>query len=250
MNFSDRLFSNKKVLDIVSKLNPIDIVTVLVRDASLTPRDASKVALSLIKKTEGMSSPGIETNKEFPVPASSKRGTPRFFNPEDITPIDDIDEADTFQRHQFPPDPRPEAGDWPYDDHTVQGLKPKNRSRLKSLTAGKNNVSYVFKKTPKSPPATVGMGIHAKSAPHAAGNSTPSGGSSYTRQGTPGWSSSPTGAEFDLPNEKEEDSQEEEVENELPGNEVEFLKNPNTGAGIPQFFGGRNPGRRMGFRKR
>jgi len=271
----DKLISTKKVLDIVKLMQPLDIASVVAVELDLHPLDAARAAVGLIKHNhdvhyEGLAGGSIETNKEFPVPPDRRRKN--HVDPEvgieagyhkdegmmakpqgkiDVTP------RHVIPRHHFPPDPRDRPEGWPYDDATVAGMEPRGRGHLRGLTTGPP-VRYVFKQAhpfrtdlrlnQPGGDASAG-GIYQKSR-HSRDNSTPSGGKTWSKQGSPGWSSSPPGKEFDMPDDLRVDEVEDEEE------ELNMEKNPPVGASRPMLgYGGRDDGShqvgpRKGFRKR
>jgi hypothetical protein len=194
-------------------------------------------------RLEALNSPSIETNKQYPVPSQIRRDNTKeesiLGRPQgkaDITPKYDI------KPHQFPPEPRQsEPGDWPYDDMTKTSMKPGEKSRKRPIMSGKDKKKYVFKQdlalNQPGGDGPGGQGIYQTARPGS--GDMPGSGTSWTAKGaSPGWASSPPGEEFDLP----ESSDEEELNIE---------KNPPVGCPIPKMgFGGRNPGRRMGYRRR
>lgn len=231
----DSLLKNKNAIDLVKSMKPIGIVKVLASDLDLSPHDASRVALELIKKTEGISSPGIEPNMQFPVPATiDKSGKPllKIKRGTFVTDPHELDELGvpmgksvnsprfTIKRHHFPPDPIGSPGDWPYDGGTKAAMEPKNRApkRGMGLTIhasndplfgdGEKNIRLKFKdplsvNLRANQPGTYGTGIQRKSAPHNKGNTQGTSGNSVTTRGTPGWSKSLGDKEFNDPNDPE-----------------------------------------------
>lgn len=269
----DKLIMNKKILDIVKLMAPLDIAKVIAIELDLHPVDSAKAALGLIKHNhdvhyEGLAGGSIETNKQYPIPPAKRRKN--HVNPEigieagykkdegmmakpqgktDATPHHDI------PRHHFPPDPRDRPEGWPYDAATKAGMDPAKRGHRRGLTSGKD-VRYVFKKgNPFNTDLRLGQdgmdgggGIYQKSR-HSRDNSTPSG-PTWSKQGSPGWSSSPPGKEYDMPDDLRVDELDEEEE------ELNIEKNPPVGSPLPMLgYGGRDDGShqvgpRKGFRKK
>lgn len=276
----DRLLTKQETVELVKLMKPLDVANVVAVDLGLCSKDASRTTVDLIKhahvpRREGLSAPSIE-KLPYPVPNHlDKSGTPllsdptyggddpddvdehlaRPFGKDDITPRFDV------QRHHFPPDPIAEPGGWPYDAMTVKSLKPGTKSRKKPLTMGKGNDDqkvddqkikvYTFRTfnpnmKPPGGDGGGGGGIYSKSAPHLRHNNMSSRGQSWDRKGMPGWSSSPRGKEFDLP------------ESELHGSNAgeddgtpSFMKDAPVGSSIPTMNkSGPSPGLRKGFRRR
>lgn len=220
----EKLVADTKVLGLVKMMQPVDVVAIISKDLDLFPDEAERVTSSLLHHAhncEGMSSPGIESNKKYPVPEKLRK--------KDIEEYINIVPKYDFSRYHFPPDPVDEPGEWPYDDMTKAAIDPKNKSRKRPLMQGPLDTD--LRKNQPGGDGAGGKGIYSKNAPHNRHNSTPSG-RSWDRKGTPGWSSSPQGKEFSLPGEE----------------------NPPVGAPIPKFFGGhsepRKHGERTGFRRR
>lgn len=159
----DRLMKNKKILDLVKVMKPLDIAKVVAVEFELQPKDAARTAVDLIVRDahrdahrEGLASPSIETNKQYPVPPTHKRKAPKLFEPEDLEegpalskPYTKTDITPKFviKRWHFPPDPRDEPLGWPYDDMTKAGMEPKNKARKRPLTAARDPLSEQEEKT-------------------------------------------------------------------------------------------------------
>jgi hypothetical protein len=246
----DQLKSNEKVIELVKVMQPLDIVVVISRDLGLHREKAKTITMDLIKhtktaETEGMVARGIETNKQYPVPASSRKDQDPNLESEEKIKEDAgnyVNSLPTYSvnRNQFPPDPKQKTDDWPYDSMTVAAMAPRSKGRRRPLMQGAFDPNM-----DKNQPGVSGKGVQSKSAPHSRTNSTSSSGRSWSKQGTPGWSSSPPGREFNLPNDRPPD--------ELP-DDLDIMKPSPVGSSIPQFSQGGNPGsgtsRRMGFRRR
>jgi len=241
----DNIVKNEKSHDLVKIMNPLDIAKVIAKDLSLCPKDAVKATIELISKTEALSGNNIETNKQYPVPAQNKRNCPKLlkFPKKENAPAKPFGKVDItpkfiFYKHQFPPDPRGEVDDWPYDDMTKTGMKPVNKSRKRPLMMGKNPLDQDLRKRQPGGDGAGGGGIYQKNSPHFSDNSmSTAGNSSWSKRGVAGWSSSPPGKEFDLPYKENEE-------------EISIEKNPPVGTPVPMFgFGGRADGRRTGRRQ-
>ena len=224
---TETMCHNDKAMGLVSMMRPIELMKALVKHKELMPKDAAKVVLDLKKKAEGMASPGIETNKMYPVPSSMKDGG------ED----DDVEEGvsaggnkiaygqgggpDVVKRHHFPPDPRPSSNDYPYDDTFVNYMN--NPKRKRPMTSGKEidqddltdlpikpggtragNVKYKFPmgvdlRLGQPGGDAGGSGIYSKGGVHSRDNDMPSQGTSWSTRGTPGWASTLRDKEFERP---------------------------------------------------
>jgi len=287
----DIISSSDKIRDIARYMSPLEIVKALHKDLSLSLPQASKIAVDLLKKkSEGISFPSIETNKSFPVPALMKRDDKRYLNFKDEieeaaslakpSSKTDITPKFDFPRHHFPPDPRSEPGEWPYDAMSKASMSIKNKGKRRPLMNSKENkpnkvryaIKGVFDTDHKlnAPGADAGGGVHSKVS-HSYDNSMSSRGSSWPTRGYAGWSSSPPGAHFSDPNDPAVTGVTKKAhEKKIPhsyeygdkkikdikppkddgGYEISFFEDPPVGSPIPTFKGGRNPGRRLGFKRR
>lgn len=266
--YVDLISRNEKIVGLVQLTKPLEIAKIISVNLDLCPKNASKVAVGLVRRiNDGLAAPSIETNMEYPIPSSTKKYSPEDMDIDefiatfnevsapggkvDITPKFD------FRRDQFPPDPRSKADEWPYDDMTKAGMDPKNKSRKRPLNMSKLKdkdkqlKKYVFSEKNKGildldlrlgqPGGDAGGGIFKRNTPHSRDNSTSTAGNrSWSRRGQPGWSSSPAGKEFDLPDEPRESV------NDI----ANFEENPPVGAPIPTLnYGGRVVGKEKGLRK-
>ena len=257
MNLRDlisKLIANEKIIGLVKLMKPMDIFAVVSVDLGLQKGDAESVVANLLQhaRHEGMASPGIETNKDYPVPARIRRD-----NEIEEDYVNNMGQMNPdISPDQFPPKPRSEPGEWPYDAMNVAGMDLKNKGRKRGLTSGKSNSGKVVKEREKfkgpfepnlkfnQPGGDYGgsQGIYSKEPPHF-NNSQSSSGRSYDSKGRPGWSSSPPGKEF-----------ESDIELNVsaptrfkPGQVDDASP---VGSAIPQFQGGHSQQRRMGFRRR
>lgn len=253
----DAILKHEKAKGIVVSMKPLDMVHVFVKKLDLHPKDASKMAIDLIRKLhskktdkeEGLSGNSIETNMQYPVPPALKKEDGNFI---DITP------KLTWRKSQEIPQPRDRPEGWPYDKMTVAIMDPHAKSGKRGLKTGKTKKGKVVKelekqkfKGPLEPDLRFnqaggsmgGTGIHSRNAPHNRDNSTSSSGASWSKMGSPGWSSSPPGKEFDQPDDMPPES--------LPKPASPPSQDWSVGSGVPNLGdGGRNPGRRLGFRRR
>lgn len=262
-----RILGSDRLKEFVKIMKPLDLVRSLV-DFGLSPKGASKVAIDLIKRTEGIGPIGYEPNKQFPIPPMLKKGNvddvgdeieevSRPFGKVDITPKYD------FPRHHFPPDPIDEPDDWPYDAATVTSSQTVNKQRKRSLTSAKEpdldkKLKYVFKNNPLEPDMRLnqpggdgagGKGIYSKST-HTTGNNLSMRGNAWSTKGYPGFSTSPPGESFDDPNDPEVNGKTTGKTEHVDDDDLEdVFGNPPSGAAIPTFAGGRHPARRFVRRK-
>jgi len=247
-----KLIANQKIIELVKVMEPMDMIAVISDDLDLCSSDATNVVANLLMhvnrmNSEGLSGGSIETNMQYPVPSKIKR---------DNESGEEIDEdfinnlgslSPTMVKYQFPHDQRDQDQDWPYSDATIAYMDPKNKRGKRGLTSNKKNNGKVVKeknklKSPFNPNLKLGQpggdyggsqGIYSRSSPHA-DNPTSSSGTSYDAKGKPGWSSSPSGKGYDLP---------DDMPDEIDG------PNP-VGTSIPQFMNGSSVQRRLGFRRR
>ena len=272
-SFIDKLVQNKKLMDLAQMMEPLDIAAALANDLDLCPNDAAKTTINIYKYIcDGMNSgPNIETNKNYPVPAVIRRDN--MPKGEEEEPLDKLSQSDEIEedagnyinnmgqmspdmpRHHFPPESRSDEEGWPYGEYTVAIMDPKNKTRGKrgigaALTCGKEKINkYIFQSKPifKQDLRTGqggGAGNGLQQSIMSPDNDQPGQGSSWSRRGKPGWSCAM--GEFDLPNEIPEETLENE---ELP--ELNIEKSAPVGSSIPMIkFGGRTPGRRVGFQKK
>lgn len=246
----DDIVQNKKAIEMVKLMGPLDIASVIAKDYSLCPHDAAKATIKVIQHVEGIRPPSIETNKEYPVPPVLKKDgdveESMLGRPDtkiDITP------RFVFNRGEFPPDPRDRNDpDWPYDDHTKAGIDPKNKGRKRPLMTSKDPTKkkFIFKQDLASgqPGGDGAGGGGLQQTTRQGDGSMPGSGTSWQRKGTaPGWASSPPGKEFDLPDDTKESIEDDD--------ELNFQKNAPVGSPVPNIgFDVRTPDRRMGFRRK
>lgn len=290
---SETMCKNHKALGLVSMMQPIELMKALVKHKDLLPKDAAKVILDLKKKVEGMVSPGIETNKEFPVPASMRGpneedeefeeialGRPQGKSVSLVGPPE-------IKRHHFPPDPRADSNDYPYDDTFVNYMNnPKRKRPMMShveidpedlgsepiLPGGtragnvkhKNPLDIDFRSGQPGGDGAGGGGIYQKSR-HSRDNDMPSQGRSWNIRGPAGWASVLQGHEFEVPPKSIKKAGPVELSQPVSSlssrgpdnagdNEYDipsFMKNSNTGAQISVVgYGGPTPVRvnRTGYR--
>jgi hypothetical protein len=122
----EKIVASEKLMGMVRRALPFDLVIALA-DLGLSPHDASRTALELIKR---------DTRE------STLAGNP-----------------DPIDRHLFPPDPKQEPAEFPYDAMTIAGMEPGNKGHKRGLT---NSVD-IYK---NQPGVGAGKGIQRKSAPH------------------------------------------------------------------------------------
>jgi hypothetical protein len=194
-----KLKANGKVMGLVKLMKPMDVVAVISTKMELCDRDAKFVTKNLLQHKES-----YINNLGALVP--------------------------DIKRYHFPPDPIEEPGQWPYDDMTKAAMDPHNKGKKRPLMTSLDPLD--IDPQAKDQSGTSDSGLYLKSPPHAQGNSMPVSGRSFDKRGTPGWSASPPGKEFELPD------------------NIDVTKPSPVGSPIPNFFGGRNPDRRMGFRRK
>lgn len=173
-----KLVADKKVMGLVKLMQPTDVIAVISTDLDLQDEDAENVVANLIQHAhgahyEGMASPGIE-KLPYPVPSSIRRDNTKTEDISDLSP------------HQFPPDPREEPKKWPYDAMTKAGMDPKFKGKRKPLMQGPFDPNLK-----KNRPGGDAGANALQSAPQ------PHADNSY--HGRAGWSSTPPGKEYDLP---------------------------------------------------
>jgi hypothetical protein len=273
-----KLARDEKARELVRLMKPLDVAKIVAVNLDLQPKKACKTALNLLQQVhnvhyEGMASPGIESNKEFPVPPTSKKNKPKLwkfketaylskpFSKTDITP------KFTIEPHQWAPDPydREKDEEWPYDDMTTAGMKPGTKDRKRPLTTAKDNSdgrSWKQKGNPLNPDLKVrqpggdgagGGGVYRLTYHSRTGDMPGAGNNSWVARGTKGWNSMP-GAEFESPD--DENNQPKDLKKKPPTGEAmgggsvnvnpksqnagdedeeepKFLKNPPVGSSIP-----------------
>jgi hypothetical protein len=271
-NVVDKLVGNRKALELVKLMKPLDVAKVIAVDLELCPKSAVRTTANLIKhaygvRHEGISSPAIETNKEYPVPAASKKNKPKLlkFKTKDENALArpagkvDITPKFVYYKFQFPQDPLDDPGDWPYDDQTVVGLKPSTKSRKRPLMTGKKKgiLNPNLKKGQPGGDGAGGGGLYQRTIHFKDNPTSTAGTSTWQRRGMPGWSSSPSGKRFDIPGEEKEEAMGGGSRNVNPrlknagdnGDEPSFTKEPPVGSSIPTMsFGGRTPKTSRGWR--
>jgi hypothetical protein len=281
----EMLTKNEHALELVKEMEPMDVLVVFVKDLGFQPKDACKATLGLLKHAykEGMSGYGIETNKDFPVSKPMTKDKPNNFENEyeepniyrkifpvqkseaigapntkiDITPRD----PQIVKRWQFPADPQTRPSDWPYNDAQRMAMDPHNRGKKgypQMVMAGKDKEDLFPGKNTKIKHSTVsgdgGGGIQFKNLPHNKDGSMGVGGG-LTTKGFAGWSKSPAGKEFDLPQDSGKKVPKIKVYNfEVKDDLIDKLnmeKPAPVGSPNPTFnSGGRNPDGRRGFGSR
>jgi len=260
---TEDLYKNKSAMGLVGLLDPVDLMKALVQDLDLLPKEAAKVVYDLRQRSEGLSSLSIEPGKEYPVPPTHKGA--------DVDDIDDVDEnsglargnaktvwggpgPEGIKRHQFPPDPREEPGDYPYDDVFVNYMN--NPKRKKPLMNAKDKETNVKHKNPLDIDLRSGQpggdgagggGIHQRTY-HTRTGDQPGSGTSWSTKGKPGWSHHLKDKEFNTPPQSIRKKDKKPVESGKPDNagdndgEPQHLKQPNVGQNIPTIgFGGATP---------
>jgi hypothetical protein len=155
------LVAKQSVLDLVKMMQPLDVAKILLKSFDLRPRQAALITVNLIKHIH------------------MKEGNGLFFTPE-------------MNPNEFPPEPKIRAASWPYDPGTLAASDPKNKDGRKPLMQG----AFDYRPS-KGDPTANGLGI--KSSMSSGNGSSSMSSKSITTQGIPGWSSSPEGEEFDLP---------------------------------------------------
>ena len=136
----DKLTSNEKILGLVKMMQPLDVVAVIATDLSLHDKDAKSVVANLLAHLihqEGMASPGIETNMQYPIPAKLRRDT----NDNEDLEEDFVNNLGALtpdiKIYQFPTQGEPDPEDWPYDAITKAAMDTHNKANKKGLTSGK-----------------------------------------------------------------------------------------------------------------
>lgn len=240
-----KLVANKKVVELVKMMQPSDVQAVITVDLGLHDDDAQSVVHDLVKHAEGLSGPAIDgdVSKKYPVPSVLRK------------PSDEIEESDNFTNNlggiapemdpdQFPPPPRPEPGNWPYDAMNIAAMDIKNKGKKRGMMdaftpPGEDPFNANLKKR-LQPGGDYGgsQGIYSRNSSHF-DNSQSSSGRSYDGKGRPGWSRTPPGKEFDMPIDDDDMPKADPITSPSP-----------VGSPIPQFQGGHSQQRRMGFRRR
>src|SRR3990167_2768452 len=232
----------KKQQELLNKpINLVDIISDVMKDLEVHKEKNNNYDLQ--GSQEGLAIPSIETNKAYPIPAQNKKKNP-LFDPDSMIGEDSswsgqsiyVPKFDLNKNH-FPPDPDNGPEDWPYDQATVTIMDPHSRMRKRSLTTSKEPKRVAKKKDIFSTDLRInqtdrgagGAGIYGKSIASSGNGNMPGSGTSFSDNGVPGWSSSLSDKEFQLPDE---------------------LEVSPVGSGIPTFSPHRNPGRRLGFRRR
>lgn len=207
----DKIMKNDTNKELVKLMNPLDVARIIATNLDIVPQVACKATLDIISKShgiplEGFGFPGIETNKQYPVPPTRRKkggtelksegpggggmapGGKTVINPKYVV-----------EPHQFPPDgtKRPRPNDWPYDAMTTAAMTPKNRAPKRGLTAGKDNSDgRTWKQGNKLVPVMKirgagGMGGNFTVTYPSKTGDMPGTGRSWTSKGTKGWNSMP-----------------------------------------------------------
>lgn len=253
-NLVAKLAANEKLVELVKMMEPSDIIAVVTVDLGLQPQDAENLTNNLLKHVEGMSGLAVDStvSNKYPVPSNLRKP-----NDTDISVEEDAGNfinnlgslVPDMNPDYFPPQPRPDPEEWPYDKATVAYMDPHNKGQKRGMMDAKDNdppgenpFNANLKKR-LQPGGDYGgsQGIYSRDTPHF-DNPDSSSGRSYDAKGKPGWSSSPPGKQFDLPEDPDDMPMEKEIEDTMGVSPV--------GSAIPQFQGGPNNLRRMGFRRR
>lgn len=216
-----KLTADERVMGLVAIMQPLDVFAVVSSNFELQHEDAKKVVSHLLNCVrEGMASPGIESNKKYPVPAVIRRGNENL----DEYGINNVGQATPdLDPNTLPQQTPPEADDWPFDAMTKAIMDPHAR-RKRPLMQGPFDPNLE-----KNKPGMGASGIQSRNV-HPVDNSTSQGGTLATK-GSAGWSSTPQGKEFDIPDDS-------------------VMAVSPVGSQIPQFQGGHSQQRRLGFRRR
>jgi hypothetical protein len=147
--------SNKKVLDLVKIMKPLDVVRILVKKVDLHPKEASRIAVDLLKKIHGSS----------------------------LKELDFIDYTPKFIDKTKTPTPMgaPRPTGWPYDDMTKSIMDPHTKGKKMPLLQG-------VEKMKKNNPGGYSPGLQQKVEPHSMDGSQSSSSSSWSKDGVKGWS--------------------------------------------------------------
>lgn len=257
MSIVEKLANNQKIRGLVNQMKPLEVVKAL-SGLGLRPKEASRVALELIKKIEGLSAPSIDRG-QYPVPPEIRKDNEK--DEHIARPQGKVDITPKFivRRHQFPPDSSGKPEDWPYDDNTTQTMEPKNKQRKRGLTSSKKKNPFHPDLRLKQPggDGAGGGGIYRKTTGGGQGDMPGAGNSTWVARGTKGWNS-PPGKEFDTPPPPNRKTKKVGEDERLPNagdsdDEPKFLKQPNTGASSSVAYlgyGGRTPPRtsKAGYR--
>lgn len=129
-----KIAQNDAICGLVHQMQPLDVVKCIQNTFEIVPQKAIKLTLNLLvnMKLKEWSSPGIETNKQYPVPnkkISDENEVPNeikeygFSNPKPEVPRD----------AEFPPPPRQSASEFPYDSNTLFITDPKIKGKKRPL---------------------------------------------------------------------------------------------------------------------
>lgn len=229
------LSSNSKAIELVASMNPLDVIRAMQKHLDLKPKEATYLYANLLKNSmrESFGTLAINTNMQYPTP--NKKET----NPNQTPEL----EEDTsglpiyvFNNWEFPPRPTPDAQGWPYDANTTKLMDPHNKKRRSLTTSLQHSDGSPSRKGNMEP----GQGTFQSTQLASGDGSMAGSGAGITTQGAAGWSKSPPGKEFDMPEGLDDKNM--------------YTTQPNPKGGLSKsvavFFGGRNPDRNMGFRKK
>lgn len=173
-NLLEKLLAQHVVVGLVKKMQPVEVALIVHRQLGLSPVDSAKVVHDLFSK--------IQNDKSYG---------------QDIKQEDYINMFPDFQiqAKDFPPPNRQKSDDWPYDPMSIATMDLKNRTRNRPLTNEHPFKSY-------SDLNKVGgdaTGIYGIDNPTSQFNNISTSSNSWSKEGVPGWSKSPSNKEFDLP---------------------------------------------------
>ena len=133
-NIAELLIKNRKIIDLVKKMNPSDVVLIISKDLSMHGDDAKKVSDLMIKHMHDVQYDSVKEQ------------------PQGISMI-----PQTIHKHQFPPEPRPGESEWPYTDMNVTYMN--NRT-------GRKRGMFETDELELNAPGGTGAGLMSKSTPH------------------------------------------------------------------------------------
>jgi hypothetical protein len=175
-NLIETLATDKEICDIVKKSKLVDLATELSKKLDISPESSSKLTIGLVKRIKEMALANKNKNIKdgdmdnyftrantttSPIPPKDDDTRKVIFK--SFTKVRDNKEEDgkekldekgmvpampagknndsprwPFKRSEFPPDPKSEPEDWPYDQLTIIAQDPKSKSQKRPLMAGKN----------------------------------------------------------------------------------------------------------------
>ena len=170
----EKLVKNQIVIGLVQKMQPVEVALVIHKQLGLETNDAAKLAhelFSTLGKNSSYGQPKLKVKEDYV----------NFFPSFNI------------QAKDFPPPNRERPEDWPYDAMNRAAMDPHSKAQKRPLMTGMEK-SF----TDKNKPGGDATGIYGLN-PISKHNNLSISSNSWSKEGVPGLSKSPSNKEFDVP---------------------------------------------------